>query len=410
MKNFTSMKNWMAFSFLLMSGTAMAQTNLLSNASFEEWSGDEPAHWVSTTTASNGTISQATDARTGSSSVLLKGTTSNKRLASEEVTLKAGTYIFSIYAKAATSENASARPGYVPLDEEGNLMSNNYTYGVYYNDITNAEWVLVADTFTLDADTKLNLVVMNSKNPGKDLLLDDASLTTEDGGVVDGGGTVDPEPAENVLFETSFDKGDVAGFEFKDVEKGGLDYVWKGDEHGYLKASAYVDKVNNVAESWAVSPAVDLTKVTKATLAFRHAMNYAKVGEPKDYASVFVSTDYNGDVAAATWRELTIATYPSGNNWTFVDAGDIDLTAYCGKKVYIAFKYVSTADAAPTWEVDNLKVTAPVSSGISSVEDVVNAPVEVYNLNGVKVGSSLDGLNKGIYLVKKGNKVQKVLK
>lgn len=408
MKNFTSMKNWMAFSFLLMSGTAMAQTNLLSNASFEEWSGDEPAHWVSTTTAGNGTISQATDARTGSSSVLLKGTTSNKRLASEEMTLKAGTYIFSIYAKAATEENASARPGYAPVNEDGSM--GTYMYGVYHNDITNANWVLVADTFTLDADTKLNLVVMNPKSPGKDLLLDDASLTTEDGGIVEGGTTVDPEPAENVLFETSFDNGDVAGFEFKDVEKGELDYVWKGDDYGYLKASAYFNKVNNVTESWAVSPAIDLTKVTKATLNFRHALNYLNSGTAADHIKVFASTDYAGDVAAATWTELTIATYPAGNNWTFVDAGDIDLTAYCGKNVYIAFKYVSTAEVAPTWEVDNLKITAPVSSGISSVEDAVDAPVEVYNLSGVKVGSSLDGLNKGIYLVKKGNKVQKVLK
>lgn len=410
MKNFTSIKNWMAFSFLLMSGTAMAQTNLLSNPSFEEWSGSEPAHWVSTTTAGNGTISQAADARTGSSSILLKGTTSNKRLASEEITLKAGTYIFSIYAKAATEENASARPGYVPLDEDGNLMSNKYTYGVYHNDITNAQWVLVADTFTLEAETKLNLVVMNSKNPGKDLLLDDASLTTEDGGIVDGGGTVDPEPTEKVLFESSFDKGDAAGFEFKDVELGGLTYVWKADDYGYLKASAYADEVNHVAESWAVSPAIDLSEVSKATLTFRHAMNYVKAGEPKDYASVWVSTDYAGDVATATWTELTIATYPSGSNWTFVEAGDIDLTAYCGKKVYIAYKYVSTADVAPTWEVDNMKIVAPLESGISSVEDAENAPVEVYTLNGVKVGSSLDGLKSGIYLVKKGNKVQKVLK
>ena len=410
MKNFTSIKNWMAFSFLLMSGTAMAQTNLLSNPSFEEWSGSEPAHWVSTTTAGNGTISQAADARTGSSSILLKGTTSNKRLASEEITLKAGTYIFSIYAKAATEENASARPGYVPLDEDGNLMSNNYTYGVYHNDITNAQWVLVADTFTLEAETKLNLVVMNPKNPGKDLLLDDASLITEDGGIVDGGGTVDPEPTEKVLFESSFDKGDAAGFEFKDVELGGLTYVWKADTKGYLKASAYADKVNHVAESWAVSPAIDLTGETQATLTFRHALNFLNSSTASDHIKVFASTDYSGDVAAATWTELAIATYPSGTSWAFVDAGDIDLTAYCGKKVYIAYKYVSTTDAAPTWEVDNMKVVAPVASGISSVEDAANAPVEVYSLNGVKVGSSLDGLKSGIYLVKKGNKVQKVLK
>lgn len=250
----------------------------------------------------------------------------------------------------------------------------------------------------LQASLEKYFLVAGLKDPVKEFVLDGES------------GSVDPTPDENVLFESSFDNGDAAGFEFKDVVLGDLTYVWKADEkYGYLKASAYVGK-NNAAESWAVSPAIDLSKVTKATLTFRHAMNYVKAGEPKDYASVWISTDYAGDVAKATWTELTIATYPSGSNWTFVDAGDIDLTAYCGKKVYIAYKYVSTTTAAPTWEVDNMKVVAPVESGISSVENAGNAPVEVYTLNGVKVGSSLDGLKSGIYLVKKGNKVQKVLK
>lgn len=409
MKNFTSIKNWMAFSFLLMSGVAMAQTNLISNESFEDWSGSTPDHWVSTTTASSGTISQSTDARTGAYSILLNGTSSgNKRLGSEELTLKPGSYTFSVYAKAATEENASARPGYAPVNEDGTMGS--YVYGDYVNDITNAEWVLVSYSFKLEAETKLNLVVMNPKNPGKDLLLDDASLITEDGGIVDGGGTVDPEPTEKVLFESSFDKGDAAGFEFKDVELGGLTYVWKADTKGYLKASAFANNTNNAAESWAVSPAIDLTGETQATLTFRHALNFLNSSTASDHIKVFASTDYSGDVATATWTELTIATYPSGTSWAFVDAGDIDLTAYCGKKVYIAYKYVSTTNAAPTWEVDNMKVVAPVASGISSVKDAANAPVEVYSLNGVKVGSSLDGLKSGIYLVKKGNKVQKVLK
>ena len=42
--------------------------------------------------------------------------------------------------------------------------------------------------------------------------------------------------------------------------------------------------------------------------------------------------------------------------------------------------------------------------------DNADAPVEVYTLGGVKVGDSLNGLQKGIYIVKQGNKVQKVLK
>lgn len=38
------------------------------------------------------------------------------------------------------------------------------------------------------------------------------------------------------------------------------------------------------------------------------------------------------------------------------------------------------------------------------------APVEVYTLGGVKVGDSLNGLAKGIYVVKQGNQVKKVVK
>lgn len=408
MKNFTFVRNLMTLSLFFAGGSVMAQTNLLSNNSFEEWTDGKPVHWVSTTTASSGTISQSADARTGEASVLLEGTSSgNKRLASEELNLKAGTYIFSIYAKAATGENASARPGYAPVNEDGSM--GTYAYGVYHNDITNAGWVLVADTFELTEDTKLNLVVMNPKNPGKNILLDDASLTTEDGGLIEGG-DVDPEPTEKIIFESSFTDGDVAGFEFKDVALGELSYVWKGDSYGYLKASAYANGANNAAESWAVSPVIDLTQETQATMSFRHALNFLKEGVASEHIQVLASSDYAGDVAAATWDELPITTYPSGSNWTFVDAGDIDLTAYCGKSVVIAFKYVSTTEVAPTWEVDNLKIFAPTSTGIQGVEADVDAPVEVYNLSGVKVGSSLDGLKSGIYLVKKGNKVHKVLK
>ena len=42
--------------------------------------------------------------------------------------------------------------------------------------------------------------------------------------------------------------------------------------------------------------------------------------------------------------------------------------------------------------------------------DASNAPVEVYTLGGVKVGSSLNGLQKGIYIIKQGGTVKKVMK
>lgn len=396
---------------MFIAGSAMAQTNLLSNPSFEEWDGSNATNWVSTTSASNGTVEKSTDARTGSASILIKGDPeSNKRIAYKEVTLKAGTYEFSIYAKAATEEGASARPGYAIVGADGSLSGNSYIYGEYVNDITNTEWVLVSNTFELTEQTKVNIVVMNGKKPGKDLLFDDASLTTTNGGIVEDGGSTDPDPTENIIFETSFNNGDAAGFEFKDVELGGLEYVWKADSYGYLKASAYTKETGNVAtESWAVSPVIDLSTIKTATMTFRHAMNYVKAGEPKDYGTLFVSADYTGDVKTATWNEITISAYPEGNNWNFVDAGDIDLTSYCGKKVVFGFKYVSTTESAATWEIDNLKISSPISSGIEIVEDV-NAPIEVYTINGVMVGNSLEGLESGLYLVKQGNKVRKVIK
>ena len=50
------------------------------------------------------------------------------------------------------------------------------------------------------------------------------------------------------------------------------------------------------------------------------------------------------------------------------------------------------------------------ATGVMGVVAEENAPVEVYTLGGVKVGNSLEGLQKGIYVVKQGNKVVKVMK
>ena len=192
----TLLRNAMLFvGALLVSVSAMAQTNLLSNPGFEEWNGSSPAHWTTASTAGNADLAQSTDAHSGKYSVSVHGiASSNKRLGYEEMTLKAGTYKFTFYTKAATADGGSARPGYVPFKADGSLDSGNYTYGDYVNNLTNSEWVKVEHEFTLAADTKLCLVIMCSKNPGKDILIDDASLTTSDGG--SGGGNDDNPPAE----------------------------------------------------------------------------------------------------------------------------------------------------------------------------------------------------------------------
>ncbi len=147
--------------------------NLIANGGFETWADGLPTGWKSASTASSATLSQSTTAKSGNYSVLVEGATGNKRLASAEMTLAAGTYKFTVFYKSAEAGvNASIELGYATIDAENKV---NYVYPNIYVDSSD-EWKEVSNTFTLETETKLCLVVMNSKKPGKSVLIDDASL------------------------------------------------------------------------------------------------------------------------------------------------------------------------------------------------------------------------------------------
>ena len=178
---------------------------------------------------------------------------------------------------------------------------------------------------------------------------------TESDFVFDGGTPTPPEPptpGEGIFSET-FANGQ-GEFEIKDVSlPSGLSYVWTHvSNYSCMKANGFYQHAN-AAESWLVSPMIDLSGVNSATLTFAHAANFA---DPQGYFFVMVSTDYAGDVTTATWTELNISAWPDYNsNWAFVNAS-ADLTAYAGQNVTIAFKYTSTEDHCAAWEVKNVVV------------------------------------------------------
>ena len=147
-----------------------------ANGDFETWADGQPTGWKSASTASNATLAQSTDAHGGTYSVKVGGATSgNKRMAYKEMDLEAGTYAVSFYAKAATADGGSVNPGYVPMKADGTVGS--YVYGGYVNDLSNSDWTKVDYEFTLASKTTVCLVVMNSKNPGQDVLIDDYTIT-----------------------------------------------------------------------------------------------------------------------------------------------------------------------------------------------------------------------------------------
>ena len=148
--------------------------NLLENGGFESWTEDAPDAWKSANSASSATLEKSTDAYAGQYAVLVKGASKNKRLGSKEMTLEAGEYQLSFYAKAL-KEGGQARPGYAPFTlADGEYTMGNYVYGSYAN-LSVSEWTKVTYDFKLTATTDLNIVVMNPKDLG-DILIDEVSL------------------------------------------------------------------------------------------------------------------------------------------------------------------------------------------------------------------------------------------
>lgn len=187
-----------------------------------------------------------------------------------------------------------------------------------------------------------NATISNwTEKPGGDINVD------FDGGTQPGG--------ETVVLDESFATNQ-GNFEIdnKQLPNGEGSFVWKQDAKYYcMKASAYINDTKYASESWLVSPSIDLSQATTATLTFDHAHNYAGTAEEE-------FTLWATETSADNWQQLTIDKYGSGFNFT---TATIDLSAYAGKTIKFAFKYISTTDAAGTWEIKNVKVVANGEGG-----------------------------------------------
>lgn len=140
-------------------------------------------------------------------------------------------------------------------------------------------------------------------------------------------------------------------FTKEDVSLGdGLSYVWSWDSsYNCAKASAYVGGSNKPADSYLVSPEIKLSDTPAAT--FSQALNYLNNNNRADFVNVCVREGKTG-----AWTTVEVSTWPDGGSWAFSDNCSIDLSAFAGKTVQIAFHYQSTSSVAPTWEVKRLVV------------------------------------------------------
>ena len=213
----------------------------------------------------------------------------------------------------------------------------------------------------------------------------------EDGTIIGEGGDEPTPPVGGVtFFEESF-ASDKGTFTIEDKTRPTkVSEIWKwesytpetgGTTSKYMKASAYISATEKEAsESWLISPVVNLTKATKASLTFEHAHKFC--GDPAKELTIWVK-----ESTASDWTQATIPTYGTNQDWKFVSSGNIDLASYIGKNIQFAFKYISTTSAVGTWEVKNVKIVGEGEGGGETPEP----PVEGTEIFTEKFGTKIIG-------------------
>ena len=178
------------------------------------------------------------------------------------------------------------------------------------------------------------------------------------------GGGDDPDDPDDPKDQNVFnwlgedDPNGGAGWDFDIVSMDpALSYVWQWKSYTeknkptkyYMNGSAYMDGDPYAAEAYVWGPEVDMTDVEGATFSFDHAAKFQTT--LRTLCKFAVRTE-----GATEWTEIAIPTWPETGAWTFANSGNIDLKAYDGKKIQIAFIYGSSSEGADTWEIKNVKV------------------------------------------------------
>lgn len=164
---------------------------------------------------------------------------------------------------------------------------------------------------------------------------------------------------EDFYAATSFETVALPGWSNTNIHNGATTYeIGEYNNNKYAQVSAYKSGEDPL-EVWLITPPIDLMKTAgNITLNFDTKDGY-NTGEG---LKVYISTDFKGDIEAATWTALSmrIATgSTSGYSSEFTPSGDINLSSYAGKIVYIGFAYVGADGGVTTsYQIDNISVKA----------------------------------------------------
>lgn len=263
----------------------------------------------------------------------------------------------------AQGTTATATAIILPTAASTDQTSLNLTFNLNGQSFTHT----ISDASIFEKGTNVSFNAKLSINNGKPVVtVGNATInnwTEKPGGDinVDFDGEGQPQPGEEtVVLDESFATG-MGQFTTENITlpEGGS-YVWKEgkyQETTYIKAGAFINDAAREADSRLVSPTLDLTTATTATLTFDHAYNHYKKADNHESELTLEVKEENGD-----WTPIVIPNFNDGSTWTYV-SNTIDLSAYAGKKMQFAFHYKSTTTNALGWQITKVKVVANGEGG-----------------------------------------------
>lgn len=182
--------------------------------------------------------------------------------------------------------------------------------------------------------------------------------------------------AQVQVWQDTFDDEDVSDWTLYDEDGDGYEWfaVQSQDEDGnpsgspVIRSNSYINLLGPVTpDNWIVSPVVDLTNASGA-ITLTWDVFATDPSWNKDKYSVYVSTGNTVEELTASGEKFTENNLPAAPTQRTVD-----LSAYAGQQVHIAFRHYDCTDWFSV-AIDNVTVTA----GALAVSEVAATKVAVY--------------------------------
>ncbi len=174
-------------------------------------------------------------------------------------------------------------------------------------------------------------------------------------GQTSGGEDPTPTPQGETVFGETFQNGNLGQFTVENkIANAYSGWYAKTSSPACAMANSYTDGQNLPAESWLISPAIDLTGYTGAAMSVKVGFGWYIPVKEEDYYGVYVR-EGQGD-----WTELHLTVFPEkgSGNWTSFATNTFDLSAFDGKNIQVAFCYKNDGSQSIAWELQDLVVTA----------------------------------------------------